>query len=237
MASQGPNNPAVAISTGSGVAWTSPTNVFTENGTVAQTTLAGNSSQFLRSTAYGFALSATAIPTGITMQFKRNRGIHTTDPEGFIQDDDIFIVKGGVETGTDQSDGTFWPDILTYSDTFGSSTFLWGATFSAADINSSGFGVSIRAMNIVDPNSSARASIDHIRLTAWFVLPLAGIRKGLLFRQDRVMFFHSERTRAISVERGLRVATARPTASVAVGELTKAQVAALDSKIDPDSES
>jgi hypothetical protein len=57
----------------------------------------------------------------------------------------VKIIKGGTITGTDQSTGAALPDygsspssmsVLTY----GTSSYLWGTTWSYSDINNSGFG-------------------------------------------------------------------------------------------------
>lgn len=53
----------------------------------------------------------------------------------------IRLVKGGVISGSDLSDGAAWPTPAEGYLSYGGSSNLWGLSLSPADVNSSNFGV------------------------------------------------------------------------------------------------
>jgi hypothetical protein len=117
-------------------------------------------------TDFGFSIPNGSTIEGIEVVVKRDG--QATGGSGTPSDFGIFIVKGGVATGVDHSNlipwsGTF-PDI-----TYGSNSDLWGETWTAADINDSGFGLSIRARK---PGARAQGRVDSVRITVYVSLPI-----------------------------------------------------------------
>ena len=79
---------------------------------------------------------------------------------------EIRIVKNGVPTGIDHSNMIPWVGTLPEI-TYGGDTDLWGETWTAADINDPGFGVSIRAQNTA---LGAQARVDSIAVRIYYEL-------------------------------------------------------------------
>jgi hypothetical protein len=84
---------------------------------------------------------------------------------GAASDSRVRIVKGGTIGSTDKASGSEWPTTDTYA-TYGADDDLWGETWTVSDINSSGFGVAISARGLA---SGGTASIDHIRITVYYL--------------------------------------------------------------------
>lgn len=80
------------------------------------------------------------------------------------RDNRVRIVKGGTIGSTDKASASEWPTSDAYA-TYGADDDLWGETWTVADINSTGFGVAISALGL----GSGTASIDHIRVTVYFL--------------------------------------------------------------------
>ncbi|MEO8069242.1 MAG: T9SS type A sorting domain-containing protein, partial [Flavobacteriales bacterium] len=80
----------------------------------------------------------------------------------------VLIVKGGVIGDADLSSPNAWPLTDAYA-TYGSSSELWGETWSAADINSPGFGLALSAMV-----QNGEAHVDHVQITVYtsYALPV-----------------------------------------------------------------
>ena len=77
----------------------------------------------------------------------------------------VRIVKGGTVSTTDLSTGTALPETDTYK-TYGSSSNLWGETWTSDDINGSTFGFVISIVGYQGPTGTApTAQVDHIRIT------------------------------------------------------------------------
>lgn len=164
MASQGPNFPSANnVSTGTGNTWTNPGNGYTSDNTYTTCFVsgAGNTKNLIYS-GFGFSIPAGATIDGIVVEFERKTSTAST----FI-DGDINLIKTGTTfVGTDQSAGATWSTTESYV-TFGSSSNLWGTTWTDTEINASSFGVGHRAIQNNSKNS-ATASIDHVRITVHY---------------------------------------------------------------------
>lgn len=114
-------------------------------GTLQSEPVSGNGYvNFLVCTQLSSSVPAGSTINGITVKFERYNG------DGgellTITDSAIYLTKDGTNTvGSNKSSGATWgitdPNIL--NESFGSSSDLWGATFTAAEINASTFGVMI----------------------------------------------------------------------------------------------
>lgn len=167
MSSQGPKYPGTAISDtgnplGSSVVWVSPEQAGVDDGnyTTATVTTIDEVSEYLKCTNFGFTVPGGATIDGIVVEIDRK-----CDVASAFSDVSIKIVKGGTISGTDQSTGAFWPTSDTIA-TFGSSSNKWGLSWSASDINSSGFGVAINGMD--NSVGSEVARLDFVRITVHY---------------------------------------------------------------------
>jgi hypothetical protein len=140
---------------------------------------------YLKATNFAFIIPSAATIRGIKVEVVA-AGAHFPDGTPIIADNAIRIVKGGVIGSSDRSNSTPWTTWATR--TYGSSTDLWGTTWTASDINASNFGVAISAKSIYTPGTFS-AYIDHIQLTVYYTeFPDAAIfaSRQLELRHDGV---------------------------------------------------
>jgi hypothetical protein len=118
-------------------------------------------SHYLKATQFGFALPESAVILGIVASVERRAS--NTGFEG-VRDNSVKLVKKGAVGGTDHAIAGEWPasDVKV---TYGSSSDLWGLTWTATQINESGFGVAFSAKA---PNSTKRAIVDGISITVYY---------------------------------------------------------------------
>ena len=164
VSSQGPNSPGTVVSDSSiGTApWSNPSDAVSSNNVYAQAIVQpapDDITEYLKATGFGFSLPSTAFIRGIQVEIERFSLL------GFIQDHAVRIVKGGVIGSEDRSAGGAWPSVDTYA-SYGGSSDLWGETWSASDINSSGFGAALSGAD----TSADIGSVDHIRITVSYSL-------------------------------------------------------------------
>ncbi len=139
--------------------WTNPGNAAASDNLYADVALAANEiTYYLKCTGASFTIPATATIDGIVVEVEKkasaaNRAV----------DYSVRLVKGGVIVGLDKASATYWPTADTYV-SYGSSTDLWGETWTPADINSANFGVVISAKGV----ATVKASIDHVRVTVYY---------------------------------------------------------------------
>jgi hypothetical protein len=81
-------------------------------------------------------------------------------------DHSIRVLRGGIPVGTDHKKTGTWPMDLAYV-TYGGPTDLWGTTWTQADIQAAGFGISIAA-KYTDTAGNARAYVDYVKATVYF---------------------------------------------------------------------
>lgn len=185
MASQGP----FLVTVGANVAganpdWLNPGNVTADDGALATNSLlAAEVSDILAGTGCGFT-----IPTGSTID-----GI-------VIGTNDLVDGPGGsispTKDGTTQTpaplsatSGAGWVNQ-------GTSAELWGATYTAAEINASTFGVALTALDELNPLS---AQVDAFRVTVYYTEPPAPEAK-LDFVRGAFPFMPFAERRALGVQ-------------------------------------
>lgn len=166
MTSQGPNSPSTVIdndSIGSNV-WNFPENAKTSDGLFSDSDLSLNGiSHYLIASNFGFAIPGTSIINGIVVEILRQED----DNFDNIYDNAVRIVKAGSISTTDKSSLTEWRTNETSYVSYGSSTNLWGETFTPAQINASTFGVALSAKS-VNGLLFTEAQVDHIRITVYY---------------------------------------------------------------------
>jgi len=160
---QGPNNPTLGVSVaGAGIDWATPTNIYASDDARATAALAASeTTDYLRATGFGFTIPTGATINGIVPEFERSRS-----GAGTCEDFSVRLVKAGVEVGADDAKGGAWPGTDAYLSYFGP-TMLGGTTWTSAEINAVGFGVSIAAQETGGTNTVS-ARVDHVRITVYY---------------------------------------------------------------------
>lgn len=161
-ASDGPRSPATVTSVAElgTLAWAMPGNATaSDNARAAAAAAVLLNTQALTATGYGFALPPDAQVTGIEVHVERSSTLTLTS------DNAVRIVRGGVIGGADRALPGNWPSMGAEAVvTYGGPTDLWGETWTAADINDSGFGAAVSARVAAVDN----ALIDHIAITVHY---------------------------------------------------------------------
>lgn len=166
-ASSGPNNPAdvlpSVIRPGS---WVAPNGIFALDGVYASTGIQGGTiSQQLTSGGYGFAIPSNAIITGIRITVTAKAGAN-----GAIFDSSVLITQGTstpTRVGTEHANGstlTTTPQAFVY----GSSTDLWGLSWTPDLINQHWFGLAIQWRNVLGVSNSTQVFVDCIQIEVFY---------------------------------------------------------------------
>jgi hypothetical protein len=148
--------------TGVGTGWANPGYVVSSNGQKATDSIPLNTqSANLDATGFGFSIPSTATIVGIYAEIERMASSSTS-----LDDEDVYLLKAGVASGTDYANGTDYGTSDSIED-YGGSTDLWGTTWTPAQVNASNFGLRLRVDN--DDTGAARtASIDHMQITVYY---------------------------------------------------------------------
>ncbi len=153
----------LALGTAITASWENPQNVASFDFTRATVELSGGEmSSLLLASGFGFRLPLDATVNGIVAEFYKSGGIF--GQQKGASDERVSIVKGGNVGTSDRGTTNEWPVLGAYV-AHGSSTDLWGETWTASQINADDFGVAIAAQWADSPGS---AGIDHIRITVYF---------------------------------------------------------------------
>lgn len=147
MTTSGPNYAGTATNYNDGAttAWTDVSNAAGSNSSTYAYNAGGaiDDFQILRLSNFGFSIPNGATINGITVEIY-NESLASVDNWSTIK-----LLIGGIESGNNLSDITTLNNPVGIK-TFGSSTELWGLTPSYSDINSSGFGISLKIGNAGD---------------------------------------------------------------------------------------
>ena len=169
-----------SVSTASpGRDWNNPSNMTADDATYSRLATKiknGQDTYTINATMSGseFTIPVDATINGITVTIEFQE--IQTGPMG---DSVIFIIKGGTASGTDHKDETDdWPTSSggLITKTWGSTSDLWGLSWTASDINASNFGVSIKGVEV--DGVFAQPEIDYIQISVDYQLdfgyPTAG---------------------------------------------------------------
>lgn len=156
MASQGPLAPTAAASLGlSSHDWLNPTNVFSNDGSVADTTVPAVAvSDDLYVSGFGFSIPTTSTIVGMELT------VEWTMSGSGAPEIDIFLTKDG--------SGKVGFQFLTgigATSTVGGPTDMWGLTLVPSDINAAAFGA---MLEIVGDTATAVGTIDFVTLTTYY---------------------------------------------------------------------
>jgi hypothetical protein len=212
----------VAVSNTPGTtAWTSPTNA--QGAADASYASCGRTSngacRQLNSTAYGFALpnSATVIE-GITLVVRKYASANSTTNN--VTDLVVQLQKAGVAVGSNYAKasplGGRWATGSGGTDyTYGSSTDLWGTTWTASEINDAGFGA-IQSATIGRAAGTVTGYVDSFSLTVNYNYTLIQYNdtnaiSGLSNSSSFNVTFHSQQTYSWSCGANNGAAISSPT--------------------------
>jgi len=169
--SSGPNSGSTfADDNGTGtIAWTNPSFAQSSDDSRARASLttANRRSHYLQATGFGFNIPSGSTIDGIVVDVE-----HSSNVANLVRMRNVQMIKGGSRTGTaydGTSDPYTWPTSDTVT-TYGSTTDLWGTTWTTAEINTTDFGVALVAQHD-NSGADARARVDHIQITVYYTLP------------------------------------------------------------------
>ncbi|KKK51284.1 hypothetical protein LCGC14_3116500, partial [marine sediment metagenome] len=179
--SQGLNNPSTGEHVaGSDVDWTGPESITSsdDSRTVSSSISSGSVTDTLRAAGFGFSIPSSATIVGIEATVEKRR----TAGAGNITDNLVQLVKNGVATGDDKSLIPDWDTSADEIRTYGSSTDLWGTTWTVNNINSSSFGLAFQAQVDALEGSAGTAGVDNIQIKVYYTVPVWHVKN---FRYTR----------------------------------------------------
>lgn len=174
MPDTGTLSPSAAVTSNAvgTVDWSNPTNVYSgddSDASAAGVANARRATYYLKASGFSAAVPTGAMINGIEVSIER--AATTSSSTNKVIDGEVKIIKadGSIGTTNKAATLTLWPTSDTKV-TYGSSTDLWGETWTPADINDADFGVAI-SVNITVPNRSANtAYIDYIAITVYYTV-------------------------------------------------------------------
>lgn len=195
MASQGPLAPGTAAdSTDGGTGtWINPNNIKVNDSSYATCELSGPSNQsntthYLQATNFGFTIPGGATINGILVEWIRNASqlSGTSNP----RDKNSYIIKGGTQQTTqDKASASVWGSSDATA-SYGNSSDLWGLSWASSDINSSGFGASLRAQRDA-AKSDVIFNVNFCRITVTYTAAAGGSNPPLPLVVSRVAMMGS----------------------------------------------
>lgn len=158
------NSPTVAGQTGASRVWNNVNNIKVSDGVFATVNVInGQTSNLLQASGYNFGVPSTATVNGITVTVLKG-STPTTD----VVDGTVQLLKAGTGTGSNKANGTVWGTVPTA--VYGSSSDLWGTTWTPADINNPSFGIQISAHELDNPGGDT-PQIDFISIAVTYTVP------------------------------------------------------------------
>lgn len=145
------------------IAWANPTNATASNDSRATATLTADvATENLKCTNFGFAVVAGPNISGIEVLVERSEG---SSSAAQIEDQTIQLLKAGSVVGEGRAATVRWPAADAIK-TYGSSTDLWGESWTIDDINDTNFGAVVAAKNTGEESEDAR--VDHVQIKVYF---------------------------------------------------------------------
>ena len=144
--------------------WTTASDVGADDGAYGQITAAtfdaNDVSYLLRATNFSMGVTAGATIDGIVVEIERYYA------NGQVIDVDVNLTKNGTaRVGSDYSTGANFVASPGSTVTFGGATDKWGTTWTAAEVNTSTFGVFYK---MGASAANADGFVDFIRVTVYF---------------------------------------------------------------------
>lgn len=162
--SSGPLGAGTGADDGSGASvWSNPGNITADDASYAVNTPGQSPSDYLEATNFGFSIPVGSTINGIYVEIevKASQDLPFSHSVG---DNSVRLIQGGAIGGTDESTYPHWPTAEGYN-IYGSSSDLWGLSWTVAQINASNFGV---ALNVITVNFGADAYVNYVRITVYY---------------------------------------------------------------------
>ena len=169
-ASQGPlagTSPATVNTSVGSTTWTGLANLFSATLNSFTTSNSNTRSYYIVGQGFGFSIPTGAKINGIVVTLQVNSNDITSS--GNPREYSVKIIKNNTITGTDKSTLATIPMYGDYVNrTYGSSTDLWGETWTAADINNSNFGIAYSAELSTFPKGTISINVRNLRITVHY---------------------------------------------------------------------
>jgi len=176
---------------GGDAAWTNVDNIKTSNNSYSTATktnsTAGEKTQCLQATNFGFNIPAGSTINGIEVGIEEkasHQSSYLWVADYVSGNGGVFIIKSDGTIGTTNR-GLGIDDKWATTDTeesYGSSTDLWGETWTSSDINDSDFGVCVQPV-IRPTGADVTAYVDHIQIKVYYTesseTPIVGVKYPL----------------------------------------------------------
>jgi parallel beta-helix repeat protein len=151
--------------TGTGI-WISPGNITAADTNYATVTLSGATSHYLEGTNYGFSLPSNATINGIQVTIGRFESGQASGND--VRDSVVSLMKSSTLVGSNKgATSTEWPTSNTAA-SYGANNDLWGTTWTADDINATGFGVALSA----NSTNNRIASVDTMQIAVTYTVSI-----------------------------------------------------------------
>lgn len=149
------------------VAWANPGNITDPDSPYATASVsAGNTTNYLRGTNYGFNIPSNATILGIQVAIRRT----SNQSLGYgMRDNVVSLVKDNTIVGNNLATTSIWPTSFGIAN-YGGTSNLWGTTWTPADINNANFGVVLSATSTMIFSTSS-PNVDYLRITVTYSLP------------------------------------------------------------------
>ncbi len=158
---EGPDTtPAARVPTAAS-GWTNSTNVFTSNSVYATNAISANSTgATLSATGFGFSVPSSAIIRGIQVSVIRKATAASS-----IQDQTVQLQKAGTAVGSNKAIAGNLEHESNVTQNYGTTSDLWGTTWTASDINNANFGLKFTAKAGA---TATTANVDYITITVTY---------------------------------------------------------------------
>lgn len=197
-----------SATSGPGVSWLSAASITAADGVLTTASLSSGpsrNSRSLQGSNYGFSIPTGSTINGIQVFITKKSSSNSGGDS--INDSDLNLIKNGVIVGSERASNSDWPTTLATT-TYGSTSDLWGSTWTPADINASNFGVALSARN--ESNSTRVASVDSMMITVTYTLPdttpppapsiTAGVAEGGTVTTSSTSFSFSDSEAGVTYE-------------------------------------
>lgn len=170
-ASTGPNYSATQVQSTDGSTFDSPwvnlSNLGANDATYATVALSTSidHSYNASTTNYGFSVPAGSTINGIVVEITRKASTVTPAAvDNFVQ-----LIKAGTPQGTNKANFVTPYTTSDVTASYGSSSDIWGLSFTSSDINASNFGVLYGVANT--DIGLVTVSADSVRITVYYTIP------------------------------------------------------------------
>jgi len=144
------------------VDWTNKGNIVADDGAYARVYIkSGSPSYRLIGSTCGFAIPSGATINGIVLTVKRYSANANMARDGMV----CLRHGNGTASTSDKESSAYWPTTAAAAD-YGSNTDLWGDTWTADEINGSGFGAQLYVLT--SSATSMYAYVDSLKLTVYY---------------------------------------------------------------------